>query len=145
MSNLSSIADMLRAYYPVIYINSFEYSRTIQEVYNQISSVNDQYKVYQWNGIEGLTCFPIANTNDKSLIEEKEDPAEVLKYIDSQTKEDQKSREVYILEDYHNYIEEEEVKLRLRKLAEQLRYAHKHIIIVSSVLTLVRITIGPMS
>lgn len=136
MNNLSSIADMLRAYYPIIYINSYEYLRTIHEVYNQIYSVNDQYKVYQWNKLEGLTCFSISSENDKSLIENMEDQVELLRYIDFQTKENQESREVYILEDYHNYIEEDEVKLRLRKLAEQLRYAHKHIIIVSSVLTL---------
>ena len=136
MSNLSSIADMLRAYYPVIYINSFEYLRTIQEVYNQIRSVNDQYKVYQWNKIDGLISFPITDKNDKFLIENMEDPEELLQYIDYQTRKKQESREVYILEDYHPYIEEVGVKLRLRKLAEQLRYAHKHIIIVSSVLTL---------
>ena len=136
MNSLSSVSDMLRAYYPLIYITSFEYSRTIQEVHNQIRQAKGEYKVYHWNAIDGLSHCDIKDTKKEFIIENMEEPTELLQYIDSQAKEYPKDSEVYILEDFHYYMEEKEVTLRLRKLAECLRYAHKHIIIVSSVLKL---------
>ena len=134
MNSLSPIKDMLRAYYPVIYVTSFEYTKTIQQIRNIIRDTSLDYTVYQWSFIDGLSQCPISDTKKISKIENMEEPTELLQYVESRTKDD--SFEVYILEDFHEYMEEKEIKIRLRKLAEKLRYFHKHIIIVSPVLTL---------
>lgn len=134
MNSLAPIKDMLRAYYPIIYVTSFEYTKTIQQIRSIIRETSSNYYVYQWSYIGGLAKCPIYDVNNISMIDNMEEPTEVLQYIESQTQVD--SYDVYILEDFHEYMEEKEVKIRLRKLAEKLRYFHKHIIIVSPILTL---------
>lgn len=134
MNSLSPIQDMLRAYYPIIYVTTFEYTKTIQQIRNIIRETSSNYLVYQWSFIEGLSKFPISEANRISKIDNMEEPTEVLLYIESQSKI--ASFDVYILEDFHEYMEEKEVKIRLRKLAEKLRFFHKHIIIVSPILNL---------
>ena len=134
MNSLSQINDMLKAYYPVIYVTSFEYTKTIQQLRSIIRDTSLNYNVYQWSLVNGLISYPITDSSKITKIENKEDPNEVLHFIESCTIND--NLEVYILEDFHEYIEEREVKVRLRKLAEKLRYFHKHIIIISPLLKL---------
>lgn len=116
MNSLTPIHDMLRAYYPIIYVTSFEYSKTIQQIRNIIRETSSNYSVYQWSFIEGLSKYPISKVNKISKIDNMEEPTEVLMYVESQSQID--SFDVYILEDFHEYMEEKEVKIRLRKLAE---------------------------
>ena len=134
MNSLSPLKDMLRAYYPVIYVTSFEYTKTIQQVRNIIRETSSDYTLYYWNFIDGLSQCPISDTKKVSKFEDMEEPTELLKYIESRTSDG--SFEVYMLEDFHEYMEEMEVKIRLRKLAEKPRYYHKHIIIVPPLLNL---------
>jgi SpoVK/Ycf46/Vps4 family AAA+-type ATPase len=134
MNSLTPIKDMLRAYYPIIYVTTFEYTKTIQQIQNIIRETSYNYSVYHWNLVEGLSKSSISESNKVSKIDNMEEPTEILQFIELQSKVD--TMEVYILEDFHDYMEEKEVKIRLRKLAEKLRFFHKHIIIVSPILTL---------
>lgn len=108
----SKIRDMLKAYYPVLYLNSFEYDRTKQKIdgiINILKSEGKDVRLFNWNCVEGLREFnsnnalPIKNQDGEEIVE----PEEVLKYIhnDKDTRKD-----VFILEDFNNYIEEENVK-----------------------------------
>ncbi|NMD00959.1 MAG: AAA family ATPase [Bacteroidales bacterium] len=124
---------MLKAYYPVFYLTSFEYDRTKQKLRGIAKSLNKNYQFYEWNCVNGL-CRRDLSDGKITPIPDKEDPEELLKYILSQSEKD--DAEIYILEDFHDFIAERNNKILLRQLAERLRFFRKHIIIVSSVLNL---------
>lgn len=132
-SSFEQLQDMLKAYYPVFYLTSFEYDRTKQKLRGIAKSLNKNYQFYEWNCVDGLRKRDLSD-GKITPITEKEDPEELLKHILSQSEKD--DAEIYVLEDFHDFIEERNNKILLRQLAERLRYFRKHIIIVSSVLTL---------
>jgi hypothetical protein len=132
-SSFEQLQDMLKAYYPVFYLTSFEYDRTKQKLRGIAKSLNKNYQFYEWNCVDGLRKRDLSD-GKITPIAEKEDPEELLKHILSQSEKD--DAEIYVLEDFHYFIEERNNKILLRQLAERLRFFRKHIIIVSSVLTL---------
>ena len=104
----SKIKDMLKAYYPVLYLTSFEYDRTkqkIEGIINILKSEGKDVRLFNWNCVSGLRdlnsdkSLPVINKDDEEIVE----PEEVLKYIlnDKDT-----SKDVFVLEDFNNYIEE---------------------------------------
>ena len=128
---VEQLRDMLRAYYPVIYMTTFEYDRAKQKISGVAKSLNKGYGIYEWNSVNGL----VQNTQDgMKRIEDCEDPEQLLSHILKRHASD--DSEIYILEDFHEYIDERNVKVLLRQLAETLRFYRKHIIIVSSVFVL---------
>lgn len=128
---VEQLRDMLRAYYPVIYMTSFEYDRAKQKISGVAKSLNKGYGIYEWNSVNGL----VQKTQDgMKRIEDCEDPEQLLSYILKRHASD--DSEIYILEDFHEYIDERNVKVLLRQLAETLRFYRKHLIIVSSVFVL---------
>jgi len=132
-NSFEQIQDMLKAYYPVLYLTTFEYDRTKQKLRGIAKTLNKNYQFYEWNCVDGLGKRELKD-NSFTYIENIEEPEQLLKYIASQSEKD--DSEIYILEDFHGFIEERNIKIQLRQLAEKLRFFRKHIIIVSSVLTL---------
>ena len=127
------IKDMLKAYYPVLYLTSFEYDRTKQKIQGIIKSLvsdnpNRTIRLFNWNCVEGL-C-EITETGSRYLGEEYDDPAMVLKYI---LNDKESSKDIFVLEDFSNYIEEEKVKYYLRSIAERARHTNTHAVILSAV------------
>ena len=131
----SKIKDMLKAYYPVLYLTSFEYDRTkqkIEGIINILKSEGKDVRLFNWNCVSGLRdlnsdkSIPVINKDDEEIVE----PEEVLKYIlnDKDT-----SKDVFVLEDFNNYIEEENVKYYIRSIAERARHTNTHAIILSAV------------
>ena len=129
----ANISDMLRAYYPIIYLSTFEYDKTKQHIRGLVKQQSVQYDYFEWNIIDGLIKKDLSSSTIEK-IDSKEEPEEILKYVSEQTSND--TPQVFILEDFHEFMEEINIKVRLRQLAEKLRYQRKHIIIVSSVLNL---------
>ena len=129
----ANISDMLRAYYPIIYLSTFEYDKTKQHIRGLVKQQSIQYDYFEWNIIDGLIKKDLSSSTIEK-IDSKEEPEEILKYVSEQTSND--TPQVFILEDFHEFMEEINIKVRLRQLAEKLRYQRKHIIIVSSVLNL---------
>jgi hypothetical protein len=127
------IENMFKAYYPLIYLNSFEYDRSKQKIRGIAQDLNKDYTVFEWNAVNGLAK---RKNNDGSIffMENIDDPEELLKFIASQMENN--DSEIYILEDFHEFISERNIKIQLRQLAEKLRFYRKHIVIVSSVLVL---------
>ena len=78
----TKIKDMLSAYYPVFYLNSFEYDRTkqkIEGIADLLRTDNKKVRIYTWNCVEGL----MEKTPEGSLYkgEEYDEPEMTLKYI----------------------------------------------------------------
>lgn len=127
------VQNMLKAYYPVLYVTSFENNRTKQKIRGIAKSLNKNYKFYEWNCVDGMGCRDISEGGLKPM-ENLEDPEQVLKFISNQI--DNNDNEIYILEDFHQFIEERNIIVLLRQLAEKLRFYRKHIIILSSIFIL---------
>lgn len=125
--------SMLKAFYPVIYLTTFEYDRTKQKLRGIANSLNKEYKLFEWNCVDGLGQRDLKDGGVK-FIENLEEPEELLKHISSQIEKN--GNEIYVLEDFHDFLSERNIKIRLRQLAEKLRFYNKHIIIVSTVLNL---------
>ena len=123
---------MLKAYYPVLYLTSFEYDRTRQKIVGIINNLKSenakQIRLFNWNCVEGL-C-EVSDSGSRYLGEEYDEPEMTLKYIlnDKET-----SKDVFILEDFGNYIEEEKIKYYIRTIAERARHTNTHAIILSAI------------
>lgn len=124
---------MLNAYYPVLYLTSFEYNRTKQKINGIINSlrtekIDREIRLFNWNCVEGL-CN-ISDGNSRYLGEEYDEPEMVLKYI---LNNKEVSKDIFVLEDFSNYIEEEKIKYYIRTIAERARHTNTHAIILSAV------------
>lgn len=123
---------MLKAYYPVLYLTSFEYDRTRQKIVgiiNSLKSDNSKHiRLFNWNCVEGL-C-EMSENGFRYLGEEYDEPEMTLKFIlnDKET-----SKDIFILEDFGNYIEEENIKYYIRTIAERARHTNTHAIILSAI------------
>ena len=131
----AKIKDMLKAYYPVLYLTSYEYDRTKQKIEGIINVLKSEGKVvrlFNWNCVDGLK--DISNDKPISILnkdgEEIYEPEETLKYI---LNDIEPSKDVFVLEDFNNYIEEENIKYYLRSIAEKARNTNTHAIILSAV------------
>lgn len=131
----SKIKDMLKAYYPVLYLTSYEYDRTkqkIEGIVNILRSENKNLRLFNWNCvdglrlIEGVTPSPVRNKDGEEIVE----PEETLKYI---LNDRESSKDIFVLEDFNNYIEEENVKFYIRSIAEKARHTNTHAIVLSAV------------
>ena len=129
----NKISDMLKAYYPIIYLSTFEYDKAKQQIRGLIKQMPIIYQYFEWNIVDGLVKKDI-NTGNTDSIDSKEEPEELLKFVSEQLNND--TPQLFVLEDFHEYIEEPNIKIRLRQLAERLRYQRKHLILISSVLNL---------
>lgn len=63
----------------------------------------------------------------KYLGEEYDEPEMVLKYIYNNETND--CKDIFILEDFNNNIEEDKIKYYIRKIAEHAKYTNTHAII----------------
>ena len=128
----SKIRDMLKAYYPVLYLTSFEYDRTRQKIVGIINNLKSenakQIRLFNWNCVEGL-C-EMSENESHYLGEEYDEPEMTLKFI---LNDKEISKDIFILEDFGNYIEEEKIKYYIRTIAERARHTNTHAIILSAI------------
>lgn len=89
-------------------------------------------RLFNWNCVDGLrlidgvTQSPVQNRDGEEIIE----PEETLKYI---LNDRESSKDIFVLEDFNNYIEEENVKYYIRSIAEKARHTNSHAIVLSAV------------
>lgn len=129
------LKDMLNAYYPTFYLQSYEYNRTwmkIQSISKSFISKGTDVHLYKWNCVEGLLELKAeGNMAVKSDEQDILEPAMVLKYIYAIT--DKKSKDIFVLEDFNAYIEEEDIKYYLRQISHQAKFTNTHVIILSAI------------
>lgn len=122
---------MIRAYYPVLYLHSYEYYRTKQKIKGIVELLRREGKkvnYYQWDCVYGLV--QILPDKTEKRIESMQNPLEVLAYILNSKKSGEKN--IFVLDDINNHIERDEVKLMFRKIAEATNN-NTHAIILSSI------------
>ena len=122
---------MIRAYYPVLYLHSYEYYRKKQKIKGIVELLRREGKkvnYYQWDCVYGLV--QILPDKTEKRIERMQNPLEVLAYILNSKKSGEKN--IFVLDDINNHIDRDEVKLMFRKIAEATNN-NTHAIILSSI------------
>ena len=133
------LSNMLMAYYPIIYLTGYEYYITIQKIRSIIKGLNCETNVYLWNCATGLTQINEKKTDKGNVteylpIKNTENGLELLRRIDSIQYVKGKAKDVYILEDFNQFLNDNRYKYYIRKIAEQAKYNNSHIIILSACL-----------
>ena len=98
------LKDMLYAYYPTIYLQTYEYDRTwmkIRSIANSIISSGTDVNLYKWNCVEGLLEVSPEEKTIKIDDEPVLEPSMVLKYIHSI--KDKSHKDIFVLEDFNAY------------------------------------------
>lgn len=123
------LEHMVKANYPLIYLETTEYNRTLQ--YVRRMAFTNRFTFNSWDCVAGLE---IHEKDEQEKISIKEHPDKIkdykdlLEYIRRSVEEQEK--EIYFLADYHKYFSETDVIVMLRKAAEQLKHYNKHILII---------------
>jgi SpoVK/Ycf46/Vps4 family AAA+-type ATPase len=115
------IETLIRARYPLIYVVSFEERRVIK----RLNAITDERKkqLFSWTITKGLELA------DGSSISELKDPIKVLEYIIQSD-----ANGLFVLRDYHHYLNDPVVVRKLRDAAHALKITRKNIIFLSPIL-----------
>ena len=116
-----TIETLIRARYPLSYVVSFEESRVDDEM-SRITK-DRKKELYKWSITKGLEM------PDGSLLSDFKDPIKVLEYI---LQADVNG--VFVMKDYHPYLNEPVVVRKLRDVAHALKTSMKNVVFISPVL-----------
>lgn len=114
------LALSIRARFPLLYLLTWEEQRA-EEVLQAVGKATGK-EVVTWSQSKG---FVPAQDGAKSDTK----PEEALKYIDASPQ-----KAVFVLKDFHPFLEDEKVLRLLRDLVQNLKKSYKTVIIVSPVL-----------
>jgi hypothetical protein len=96
---------------------------TVEDITVVSAIINCSYS----NVPSGSRCGVVVKIDEEDILE----PAMTLKYIHSIT--DKKCKDIFVLEDFNAYIEEEDIKYYLRQISHQAKYTNTHVIILSAI------------
>ncbi len=116
-----SIETLIRARYPLIYVVSFEENR-VEAAMRKIAASRKK-QLFSWTITGGLEL------QDGSFITELKDPIKVLEYI---LQSDVNG--LFLLRDYHPYLNDPVVVRKLRDVAHSLKTTMKNVIFLSPAL-----------
>ena len=122
---LELLETYIKARFPLLYLLTWEEERATGEVERVCISLRK--KCYLWSQTEGLRNLATKGTEDDSL----NDPMAVLNAI-VESKEDA----VYVLQDFHAFLEHHPINRRLRDLVRELKRSHKTAVLLSPVMTI---------
>lgn len=113
---------LLRACYPLIYIPTSEEERLEQAIANCAQRVGKR-NVYIWDFVDGYQDNP----NNEEVG--RRNPLQALEFVE---KLPPQSGGIFILRDFHRFLEDISISRKLRNLARKLKSQPKNLIIVSS-------------
>lgn len=116
-----TIETLIRARYPLLYIVSFEENRVDENLRGIAKARNKQ--LFNWSITNGLEL------NDGSFITELKDPIKVLEYILQCD-----VNGLFVLRDYHPYLNDPVVVRKLRDVAHSLKTTMKNVLFLSPAL-----------
>jgi SpoVK/Ycf46/Vps4 family AAA+-type ATPase len=113
---------LLKARYPIIYINTFEEDR-VEYVIRQSIKNNLNRSVYSWDFIDGY----INNPNNQSFA--KRNPLQALELVERLTCE---TPALFLLKDFNRFLTDISIARKLKNISRVLKLQPKTIIIISS-------------
>ena len=117
---------LLKARYPVIYINTIEEER-VEYIIRKRIKTNLNRSIYSWDFVEGYTNNP----NNEGFA--KRNPLQALELIERLNLE---TPALFILKDFNRFLADLSVSRKLRNLSRVLKLQPKTIVIISSDLTI---------
>ncbi len=126
MDNSKTLQRLIQARYPIVYIVSHEEDRVLSTL-NDVARQREMV-MSQWSIARGLVHQDGAG--------DTKDPLAVLSWIEDKSQQDEKTRALYILKDFHPYIDKAPITRKLRELASLARSRVMSIVIVSPVQTI---------
>jgi len=123
---IETLKKLITAHYPIIALQSFEWYRLKSIIHDTFKAAG--FQITTWNNVEGLVT-------DNKKAEDTEDPVIALRDIFQTSTDPQEcnKKELFLLADFHDYLEQKEIRTRLRILSQELKYSRKHIIILSPI------------
>jgi SpoVK/Ycf46/Vps4 family AAA+-type ATPase len=112
---------LLRARYPLIYIPTYEEER-VEAAIREEAAQQGSRPVYTWDFVDGYQ----GNPNDQGFG--KRNPLQALEFIE---KLPSSAPAVFILRDYHRFLEDVAIARKLRNLAKLLKSQPKNIVLLS--------------
>jgi SpoVK/Ycf46/Vps4 family AAA+-type ATPase len=117
----TDLALLIRARYSLIYIPTIEEER-VEKSIEQIAKQLENRPVYIWDFVDGYQ----GNPNDRGFG--KRNPLQALEFIDKLSPNDPG---LFILRDYHRFLEDVSVARKLRNLGRKFKSEPKNIIILA--------------
>ena len=117
---------LLKARYPIIYINTIEEDR-VEYLIRKNTKANLNRSVYTWDFVDGYTNNP----NNENFA--KRNPLQALELIEKLTSE---TPALFILKDFQKFLTDVSVARKLKNLIRILKLQPKTIIIVGSEITI---------
>lgn len=112
---------LLRACYPLIYIPTAEEERLEAAIARCAKTVGNR-QVYIWDFVDGYQDNP----NNEGVG--KRNPLQALEYVENLP---QAAGGIFILRDFHRFLEDVSISRKLRNLARRLKSQAKNIVIIS--------------
>lgn len=131
----NNIKNMIKANFPLLYLTTSEYSRITQKV--RTIAYNLGYDFHTWDCVDGLqTHEKDASNKLKGVVKHKngdtKDYIDLLEYIRKGLIHNNDDKmEIFLVEDFHKYFDNDQVIVSLRKLSIELKTCNKHIILLS--------------
>ncbi len=122
ISSIQEIEDLIKARYPIIYIVSSEEARVESELHKIVVDKRHR-KLIVWSITEGF-----ASHGGGEVYPDYDQPLKALNFI--LTYDDDA---VFVMRDFHPYLQAPEVTRRLRDLSRALKSKRKNIVLLSSV------------
>lgn len=132
----SNIKEMIKANFPLLYLTTSEYSRVTQKI--RTIAFGLDYDFHTWDCVDGLQTHSKDQSNklrevkDHTANGETKDYIGFLEYIrKGLIRQNDEKQEIFLIEDFHKYFDNEQVIVSLRKLSVELKSCNKHIIFLS--------------
>jgi SpoVK/Ycf46/Vps4 family AAA+-type ATPase len=126
MSFSTELNLLFRARYPIVYIPTREEER-VEAAIAQCAKQLGERSVYIWDFVDGYS----GNPNDAGFG--KRNPVQAIEFIE---KLSPSAGAVFILRDFHRFLEDVSVARKLRNIARVLKSQPKNIIILSAQVTI---------
>lgn len=110
---------LLRACYPLIYIPSYEEER-VEKAIAAVAQELGNRQVYIWDFVDGYQDNP----NNANFA--RRNPLQALEFV-----EKVKGGGVFILRDFHRFLEDISISRKLRNLSRQLKSQPKNIVVIA--------------
>lgn len=121
MSFQDELLLFLRARYPVIYVPTFEEERVEQAIVSGARQLNDR-GVFVWDFVDGYQ----GNPNDTGVA--RRNPLQALEHIE---KLPESVAAVFILRDFHRFLDDVAISRKLRNLARRLKSQPKNVVLIA--------------
>lgn len=120
---IEEVRILIRARYPILYIVSWE-ERRVENILAEIAKARNK-GIFSWSITRGIQNLE-AGTAAKKAMDNTQDPVAALDYIEKFQK-----AALFILKDFHPYMNDARVIRRLRDLTTALKTSYKTVILVS--------------